>query len=156
MTDLRTLAFSSLAALGLSAGGALPACAALGGDAASVAADAAALHGLATVTPLPAYDIHDIIGGDGTRVREFIDRSGVVFAVAWSGPAMPDLELLLGGNYAAYSTALTAMERRGLRRALRIETTDLVVETVGHMRAFSGRALTPSRIPSGTPASDLR
>lgn len=146
----------SLVALGLTAGGAAPAGAALGGGAASVAADAAALQGATAVTALPAYDIHEIAAGDGSRIREFVDRAGVVFAVAWNGPTLPDLRALLGGNYAAYAAALGTVERRGSRRSLRIETAGLVVATGGHMRAVSGRAYLVARIPPGTPAADLR
>jgi hypothetical protein len=46
--------------------------------------------------------------------------------------------------------------QRGLRRSLRIETSGLVVETEGHMRAYIGRAYLPAMIPAGTPTSDLR
>jgi hypothetical protein len=156
MTAFHHEILASLVAVGLAAGCPVPACAALGGDAASVAADAAALHGAATITPLPAYDIHQIVAADGSRVREFQDRAGIVFALSWSGPAMPDLKVLLGGHYAAYGEALAGMARRGLRRSVRVATPDLVVEAGGHMRAFSGRAYLPNRIPPGTPASDLR
>ena len=132
-----------------------PARAALGGDAASVASDAAALHGVMHSTPLQQYDIHEITSDDGMRLREFLSRSGVVFAVTWSGPAMPDLQKLLGASYKTY-TAAVAENHRGLKRPIHIVTPDLVVESDGHMRAFSGRAYLPALIPFGTLTADLR
>jgi hypothetical protein len=133
-----------------------PAQAALGGDAASVASDAASLLGVTRATPLQQYDIEEITSGNGMRLREYINRGGVVFAVAWSGPAMPDLQKLLGASYKAYTAALASESRSGLKRPLRIATSDLVVESDGHMRAFSGRAYLPALIPAGTSATDLR
>jgi len=133
-----------------------PARAALGGDAASVAADADALQGVIHSTPLQQYDIHDITSGNGMRLREFQNRSGVVFAVVWSGPAMPDLQKLLGASYQTYTTAVAAANHPGLKRPLRIATSDLVVESEGHMRAYTGRAYLPALIPAGTSPADLR
>jgi len=130
--------------------------AALGGDAASVASDADALHGVIHSTPLQQYDIHEITSDNGMRLREFLSRSGVVFAVTWSGPAMPDLQKLLGTSYQTYTTAVAAENHPGLKRPLRIATSDLVVESDGHMRAYSGRAYLPALIPAGTAAADLR
>lgn len=147
---------SMLAAFGLTPWCVAPACAALGGDAASVASDAAALHGAIHSTPLQQYDIHEITSDNGMRLREFQDRGGVVFAVVWSGPAMPDLQKLLGKSYHTYATGVAAARHPGLKRSLRIATSDLVVESEGHMRAYSGRAYLPVLMPSGTSAADLR
>jgi len=145
-----------LLAFGLSAGWALPAQAALGGGTDSVVADAAALHGASAVTALQTYDIFEIAAGDGARIREYATHAGVVFAVAWSGPVMPDLHILLGDNFAAYAGALATVDRPGLRRSLRLETAGLVVETGGHMRAYRGRAYLANRLPAGAAVSDLR
>ncbi len=133
-----------------------PAHADLGGDAASVATDAAALQGVVHSTPMQQYDILEITSGNGMRLREFQNRSGVVFAVAWSGPVMPDLQRLLGANYSTYATSVATQNHPGLKRPLRVVTPDLVVQSEGHMRAYSGRAYLPALIPAGTSAADLR
>ena len=133
-----------------------PVRAALGGDAASVASDADALHGVIHSTPLQQYDIHEITSDNGMRLREFQNRSGVVFAVVWSGPAMPDLQELLGASYKTYASAIAAANPSSLKRPLRIATSDLVVESEGHMRAFTGRAYLPALVPAGTSPADLR
>jgi hypothetical protein len=156
MTLRRVKWASVLVAFGMTPWCAAPARAALGGDAASVAADADALHGVIHSTLLQQYDIRDITVGNGMRLREFQDRSGVVFAVVWSGPAMPDLQKLLGASYATYRSTVAAANHSALKRALRVATSDLVVESDGHMRAYSGRAYLPALIPAGTSAADLR
>ena len=145
-----------LVALGMTPWCAAPVRAALGGDAASVASDAEALHGVIRSTLLQQYDIHEITSDNGMRLREYLDRNGLVFAVAWSGPAMPDLQKLLGASYKTYTTAVAAENHPGLKRSQRIATAGLVVESDGHMRAYSGRAYLPALIPAGTSAAELR
>jgi Protein of unknown function (DUF2844) len=148
--------FLVLMALGLSPLGVGPACAALGGDAASIVSDASDLHGTVKTDLLQQYDIHEITSDNGMRVREFLSRSGVVFAVAWSGPVVPDLQRLLGASFPEYTKMLATLPQPGLRRSLRVASSDLVVESGGHMRAYSGRAYLPASIPLGTSAADLR
>ncbi len=133
-----------------------PAHAALGGDAASVDADARGIGGTVSVTPMQAYDIREIACADGLRVREFLDRTGAVFAVAWNGPVMPILSQLLGTDYGAYVRAIDTLKRPGLHRELRVVLPDAVVELAGHLRAYSGRAYRPAAIPAGTAIADLR
>ena len=130
--------------------------ASLGGDLASVQDDAAELHGVVQTTPFQQFDIEEIVTDNGMRVREFLSRKGIVFAVTWAGPAAPDLQRLLGAQFAAYTTALTARTRRGLQRSVRVATPDLVVESTGHLRNFSGRAYLPALLPIGVSTAELR
>jgi len=152
----KVLANKVLALAAMSALWAGPACAGLGGDAAGVAADEADLHGALNSTSLPQYEIDEITTDTGMRVREYLGRDGVVFAVSWSGPALPDLQRLLGTHYVEYTTALAALTRPGLHRSLRIATSELVVESGGHLRAYAGRAYLPTRVPAGIATADLR
>jgi hypothetical protein len=145
-----------LAILAMSASWAEPACAGLGGDAASVVADGAELHGVVNSTSLPQYDIEEITADTGMRVREYVGRDGVVFAVSWTGPALPDLQRLLGTHHVEYTTALAALSRPGLHRSVRIASSELVVESGGHLRAYAGRAYLPRLIPAGISMADLR
>ena len=156
MTRYRVKWISLAVAFGMTPWCVAPAYAALGGDAASVASDASALRGEIHSTPLQQYDIQEITSGNGIRLREYLDRNGLVFAVAWSGPAMPDLQKLLGASYQTYTTAVAAANHPGLKRPLRIATSDLVVESEGHMRAYTGRAYLPALIPAGISPADLR
>jgi hypothetical protein len=132
------------------------ACAGLGSDAAGVAADGTELHGALNATSLPQYEIEEITTDTGMRVREYLGRDGVVFAVSWSGPALPDLQRLLGTHYVEYTTALAALTRPGLHRSVRIASAELVVESSGHLRAYAGRAYLPTLVPAGISTADLR
>jgi hypothetical protein len=132
-----------------------PASAGLGGDAASALADGSELHGVVNSMSLPQYDIQEFIAETGMRVREYVNRDGAVFAVGWTGPALPDLRRLLGTHYVEYTTALAALDRPGLHRSLRITLSGLVVESGGHLRAYAGRAYLPTLIPAGVPVADL-
>src|ERR1700690_1759654 len=112
----------------------------LGGNAASVQADAAALGGEVRTSTLLGYDVQEIDVPGGLSVREFVGRDGIVFGLGWSGPAPADLPQLLGGYLAEYTAGAAAAARPGLRRGVRIELPDLVVEAGGHLRAYTGRA----------------
>jgi hypothetical protein len=127
----------------------------LGGDAASAFADGTELHGVVNSVSLPQYDIQEITTETGIRVREYVNRDGVVFAVSWTGPVLPDLQRLLGTHYVEYTTALAALNHPGLHRSLRVALPELIVESGGHLRAYAGRAYLPALVPAGVPAADL-
>src|ERR1700686_3597564 len=69
--------------LGLSLIWVQPVRAALGSDAASVLTDGAELQGAVNSVPGQLYDIEEITAASGVRVREFLNRNGIVFAVTW-------------------------------------------------------------------------
>ncbi len=133
-----------------------PCAAALGGDASSVAADQSALRGDLSSVETPRYRIREISTASGMRVREYADAGGVIFAVAWSGPALPDLRQLLGGYYGEYSAALLDRKPRGIHRSVVVAARSVNVELAGHMRAYSGRAYLPAQIPAGVPIQEIR
>jgi hypothetical protein len=130
--------------------------ASLGGDTASVSSDADELHGVVQESILQQFEVQQIVTDNGMEVREFLNQDGIVFAVSWAGPVVPDLQQLLGTQFAAYSAALAARDHLGLRRAVRVATSDLVVESDGHLRAYVGRAYLPAMIPIGVSAAELR
>jgi hypothetical protein len=127
----------------------------LGGDAASALDDASELHGVVNAISLPLYGIQEITTDTGMRVREYVSQDGVVFAVRWTGPVLPDLQRLLGAHYVEYTTALAALNHPGLHRSLRVDLPELIVESGGHLRAYAGRAYLPALVPAGVPAADL-
>jgi hypothetical protein len=135
---------------------AVPSHAGLGKDAADILADSAEMQGLVKSESRQQYDVQVITTGTGMRVSEYLNHSGMVFAVAWAGPVPPDLRRLLGSHYADYSAALAALNPSGLHRTVRIEASGLVVELGGHMRAYSGRAYLPALMPAGVAAAELR
>ncbi len=128
----------------------------LGGYSASIIADAEALKGSVQVYSSPQFEIREITADNGIRVREFVNRDGLVFAIAWSGPAEPDLQQLLGVHFVQYHQARMAQTPPQLRRPLRLALPALVVESGGHMRAYHGRAYLPARVPDGVSTADLK
>jgi hypothetical protein len=129
------------------------AAAALGEPETSVQTEVARLRGSIKVTPHAHYNLHEIQLPSGTRVREFAGPDGKVFAVAWSGPTVPNLREILGQYFDSYVTAAKA--RHSGHHHLQIHESNLVVVAGGHMRAFSGLAYLPQALPSGVSAGDL-
>ena len=122
--------------------------AALGGAAASVQADQAQMNGtLRTAAATAAYTQYDIQMPSGTVVREYVSSSGVVFAVAWEGPSLPDLRQVLGRFFDQYVQAANA--QGGSAGPRLIQLPGLVVNAGGHMRAFFGKAYVPQMLPQG-------
>ena len=130
----------------LAACSALPALAALGGDATSVQQDAVHLKAQLRSTSKSNYAVHELTAASGT-IREYVTPAGKVFAVAWQGPVMPDLQQVLGSYYARFNEA--AKNRHGVRGPLAINESDLVLQSGGHMAAFRGKAYIPEMLPEG-------
>jgi hypothetical protein len=128
---------------------------ALGGSAASVAQDSAALSATAGApVSFSAYVVHELRVPSGTVVREYLSAGGTVFAIAWSGPAMPDLRRRLGPHFEAYTEA--ARTQQAGPGPLEVRQAGLVVESGGRMRAFFGRAYLPAAIPAGVALDDIQ
>jgi hypothetical protein len=130
--------------------------AALGGDVSSVQADVAHLQGMLHVNPAASYTVHEIQAPDGTRVREYLSPAGKVFAVAWQGPWLPDLQQLLGSYFAQYQRAAQSPKERVARAPLSVHDANLVVEQSGHMRSFAGRAYLVDQFPKGVAPESVR
>jgi len=88
---------------------------------------------------------------DGQIVRQYLDATGLVIAVGWEGPVLPDFERLLGPYFQAYIVAV-----RQQKRGVSIKTLDLVIESGGMMRSFVGRAYLPAKIPANLAPQYIR
>ncbi len=136
---------------------AAPAYATLGGSVDTIQTDVHALHALVIATqPHALYSVHEITYG-ATKVREYANTNGIVFAIAWNGLTHPDLSKLLGTYYAGYKAKIQSRPpqiKGELLRTLRVGT--LVVQMGGHMRDVVGRAYDSSLIPSGVSLSDIK
>jgi hypothetical protein len=132
---------------------AAPAAAALGGDESTVASDNAALEGRIKVARVQRYAVHEIAAPSGTVVREFVSPAGKVFAVAWSGPTMPDLRQVLGPYFDTYVAAVAQRKAKG---PVNVVLPGLVVQSSGHMRAFSGKAYLPDAVPAGVASEEIK
>ncbi len=133
-------------------GTSLPAAATLGGDAASVAADAQRLEGSVQTSAGSAFTLYQISLPSGTAVNEYVAPTGTVFAVSWQGPSLPDLRQILGPGY--FSQYLAAAQTDGGGRLVQLP--GLVVQSGGRMRAFAGRAYLPQLLPAGVAVSDIK
>jgi hypothetical protein len=131
-----------------------PAMAELGGSEASIAADQAHMKATRHIVSAPRYTVHEIQTASGTLIREYVSAQGQVFAVAWQGPLMPDLQQILGSYFADYGAA--AKNKRARRGPLLIQQPGLVVQSGGHMRAFFGRAYIPQLLPPDVSVDEIQ
>lgn len=149
---LKALVLPSAAAFALLGPG--MASATLGEPEASVQTDVQELKGSIKEADHGAYRVHEIQLPSGTVVREYSGVDGIVFAVTWKGPFMPNLRQTLGRYFDTYAAAAKA--GHASRHHLQIQQSDLVVQVSGHMRAFTGRAYLPQAIPGGVSLEDLQ
>lgn len=125
--------------------------ASLGGDRESVRSDRHAWEASHSHSYISGATVHTQVLPNGITVRQYVDPAGLVFAVAWEGPVMPDFARLLGNYFPSYQEAL-----RQQKRGVSVNTADLVLESGGMMRAFYGRAYLPARLPVSLTAQDIR
>jgi hypothetical protein len=134
----------------------LPALASLGGDVSSVESDGAHMKASANVSQTSAYQVHEMKASTGTVVKEYVSPAGRVFAVSWHGPFVPDMQQILGAYFQQYSAALQAQHHQYGRHPLNIQESGFVVQTGGHMRAYTGRAYVPGMLPQGVQADEIK
>ena len=147
VSEKGTLMRSVFIFLSILAAAAFPAGATLGGSAESVVTDQSKFHAKRAVLERQDYTLHEITSDDGTLIREYVTPAGKVFGVSWTGPTIPDLAQLLGTYNTEFQNTLRS--KRGRRNVAVVRNSDLVVESVGHTRAFHGRAYLNSMLPSG-------
>jgi hypothetical protein len=154
--DKRTVRpFIGPAAVGLGLCLVTAAHAGLGEGVDSLQRDHAALRGAAlSVTPMTAYDLHEITTAAGTRVREYVSHAGTVFAVTWAGRSPPDLSVVLAQHYPDYVQAATA--HRGSHKVFAMTTDGLVMSVMKLPRGFQGEAHVPALLPAGVSGGDIR
>lgn len=107
-------------------------------------------------TPATSFIENIITANSGTVMREYVNRDGVVFAVRWHGPVLPDLSALLGDYFQDFK-ARVELHRASRKRGAPIAITsdDLVMLSRGRMGQFSGHAYVPALIPAGVNIHDL-
>jgi hypothetical protein len=102
----------------------------------------------ATTATEQVYTVSQSTLDSGTIVREYSDAAGVVFAVSWNGPTLPDLRTLLGDKFTSMTSAAAKRPKAG-HSQLAVEQSDVVIVSNGHMRSFAGHAWIPSTLPAG-------
>ena len=103
-----------------------------------------------------AYTITESLLDNGTRVQEFVTPAGLVFAVSWRGPVLPDLRALLGDYMGIFQRYTEAARQAGLRGGpVNLAQEGLVLRSSGRMGHFSGHAYVPSLVPHGVNIHEL-
>lgn len=128
--------------------------AALGGSADSVESDRVSMKALTRPAPIGTLVKQELQLPSGTVVTEYLTGNGQVFAVSWHGPMLPDLHQVLGNYFVNYQAAARQPVVR--HRLVRLTTPDIVIESSGKMRAFTGRAWVPTLLPSGVTSADIQ
>lgn len=113
---------------------------------------ASALRELKSVSAgaTPGYTTQVVELISGTIVHEFVSASGVVFAVNWLGPVLPDFGTVLGSSIDVFNSEAHLARTSGKRGgALGVQSQGLVVLSAGHMRSFHGYAYLEALVPAG-------
>lgn len=102
------------------------------------------------VPAVSLYALHQTALATGTVVREFVTPAGLVFALSWTGPVLPDLAVFFGDYHAAFQEAARQRRAAGMRGgALVLQQTSLVLVSRGRMGNFDGYAYVPALVPAG-------
>ncbi|RDK03004.1 DUF2844 domain-containing protein [Paraburkholderia lacunae] len=134
------------AMLGASCALSFAAHATLGQNVSTIDSDQTRMHAVAhTATAQGAYSVYLLTMPSGTLVREYVAPNGIVFGVAWEGPTLPDLKAVLGAAFDQYAAATATRSATPLA----VSSSDLVVYSGGHLRAFAGHAYVPQAVPAG-------
>ncbi len=130
-----------------------PSLAALGGSLEQFDSDGTPVTA-STSSAVSNYVLHDTTLTSGTHVREYVSGNGVVFAIVWAGPVLPNLKALLG----SYFNMMVNESRRKPRPGnshMAVNRTDVVINSGGHMRDFEGSAWIPADFPDGFTADNV-
>ena len=127
----------------------------LGEGAASIARDRQALSAVKKATTSHTKYTVQEVASDAATVRQYLNSSGVVFAVAWNGLVHPDLSTLLGSYASEYQDAKRKAARKHGQKRLKVQGDRVIVETWGHMRNLQGRAYLPSLMPEGVSVDEI-
>jgi len=122
----------------------------LGGTAASISAEQKQFNSQLTSTQQNGYLVYTQTLTSGTIVQEYIAPSGIIFAISWSGPSLPNIQAIFGNYYANY---LSAAEKS--RRSIYTSSESLVIQSTGMMGAFQGFAFLPKLAPTGFTVNNL-
>lgn len=102
------------------------------------------------------YTIQETQLESSTVVREYTTPAGVVFAITWQGPVLPNLQTLLGNYFPTFEQETTRAQQTGHQRTrVLMQTPGLVVQSTGRMGRFKGHAYAPDLVPQGVDVQGL-
>ncbi|MDR3368272.1 DUF2844 domain-containing protein [Rhodoferax sp.] len=125
--------------------------------AATAASQVVAAKKLAAVSPNPTlYTLQSQTLDTGTVVTEYVNSGGIVFALTWVGPVLPDLTLLLGDYFPTFKAQTDRRRAAGQRGGpVQVNADGLTVGSAGRMGHFSGYAYAASLVPTGVDVAAL-
>jgi len=133
--------------------GAAPGRAVLGEYTSSIDLDQAILRCERRESTHLGYKVHELTSENGLVVREFVSPAGLVFAVTWQAPQIPNLQQVLGDhNMAELQRAIVSRQRCHSGAPLIVRKAKLVFVSGGHMRSFHGYAYVPGLMPANATA----
>jgi hypothetical protein len=122
----------------------------------SLSATSARVLAVVPTARLGSYTVQETQLENGTMVREYVTPAGLVFAVAWQGPVLPDLDVLLGSYFNTFRLETEQARLLGRRGApVDITRDGLVVRSNGRMRNFFGHAYAIDLVPAGLTIKDV-
>jgi hypothetical protein len=143
LVDLRFLALGILLLPGISS-------AELGGNTDSIFAEQKAFNSQISNEQKDSIVVYIQTLPSGIIIQEYLSGKGTVFAVTWSGPALPNLQILLGSYFKDYLTAI-----KEARRSVYFSNENVIIQSSGMMGAFQGFAFLTKQAPAGFTPNNL-
>ena len=122
----------------------------LGGNVASIFSEQKEFNSQLTNKQQSGFVIYTQTLPSGLILQEYISGAGNIFAVTWSGPALPNLQILLGNYFKDYLTALQES-----RRSIYLNNENIIIQSSGMMGAFQGFAYLLKQAPAGFSPTNL-
>ena len=102
------------------------------------------------------YTVHETQLENGTVVKEYASADGIVFAISWQGPILPNLKTLLGGYFSIFEVGTVQARVNGRRGSpVAVNRDGLVVGSNGRMGHFFGSAYAAALIPANLSIQDV-
>lgn len=93
---------------------------------------------------------------DDLTIKEFIDSTGLVYAIRWEGSTLPDINALLGEYFPEYKLAIATTPHRVPHRRLSADSDNLHISQFGHPGALFGVIYLKNSLPANVQPEDLK
>jgi hypothetical protein len=128
----------------------------LGENESTLSRDYQALNGVQkTLSDFTNYHVYTFLTDGKVIIKEYVNTSGIIFAVTTSGIVQPDLDDLLGRYYREYTNMNDHHYTPG-RRHGSTKTDHIVVEEGGHMMSAYMKAWVPRELPTGMSDNEIQ
>lgn len=116
----------------------------LGGNVASILSEQKEFNSQLSSAQQNGVNVYTQTLPSGIVLQEYLSSNGAIFAVTWSGPSLPNLQVLLGGYFKDYLVAI-----KESRRSVYLSNENIIIQSSGVMGAFQGFAFLPKQAPAG-------